>query len=722
SVARVDQLVIEPLGSIAGMSMSLSATPLWDPRVLTSILNDTDNERNARLAPAAAYEGADPQPPQPLQLLWSAARDHLEPTNIERIGRWNPVNGVVDDGAKRVTARTVVRALYQPLMGPARGTPEEVDLWLEANNRGVFQLPGTAFTDPARRPGFPPPDMARLKDIATRGAEVTRVMATEDRLMDGNGRENRFVSYALLRGLTADFGPNEHGDADGDGHINRLRYTRGSSRDRALMQSRPAALPATRNEELGPSTPPVLIAQWRERDGNQAELTQRLIAMIEMTGPALPGDGSALAGVGQEFEVSVRMSDGVRLDDNEQHVQSMTNTVREVRWAPIQQSRPIAGGDANKRANVPSYTAGARAASAAATYEHLIDNLHPAQGYRNEHTNVSEQLRTSLRAALKLKQLPHMIAFDASMIEKDSDMQRVMTDQDRRRVEAGGDGGQPWALRTILPTRREHGRNLHEIVPSAFSGVWPVRHGWVGLEANWGTRTPEETMGLLGQVQFDLGSGLGGVRDTQASLDELARLTQAAGQDGTAVFPAPTWGLAVAHLPTGVPVGPFADGPKTLGAQKGDVHRLSRAGPPQWMRTDADVEGVVAECHRFASSIRALRAQRASFATDADGPGDDAPIQSYVERERRGAIWEDALREMSISSDRLYNFLRSMAGTLHEDVNAVVEVEVCYAIRTTHSNPQRDICSLLSKVCPLVRRTTRWRRPTGSCASGGRRC
>lgn len=50
-------------------------------------------------------------------------------------------------------------------------------------------------------------------------------------------------------------------------------------------------------------------------------------------------------------------------------------------------------------------------------------------------------------------------------------------------------------------------------------------------------------------------------------------------------------------------------------------------------------------------------------------------IQDMDERSRRTAVWEDALRELSISGDRLYGFLRTMAGCLHEDVTAILKLE-----------------------------------------------
>ena len=45
------------------------------------------------------------------------------------------------------------------------------------------------------------------------------------------------------------------------------------------------------------------------------------------------------------------------------------------------------------------------------------------------------------------------------------------------------------------------------------------------------------------------------------------------------------------------------------------------------------------------------------------------------ERSRRAAIWEDSLRELSVSGDRLYVWLKTMAGTLHEDVQSIIELE-----------------------------------------------
>lgn len=45
------------------------------------------------------------------------------------------------------------------------------------------------------------------------------------------------------------------------------------------------------------------------------------------------------------------------------------------------------------------------------------------------------------------------------------------------------------------------------------------------------------------------------------------------------------------------------------------------------------------------------------------------------QRQKRKLVWDDAVRELQISGDPLYAFLRQMAGLLHEDVQAIVKLE-----------------------------------------------
>jgi hypothetical protein len=72
---------------------------------------------------------------------------------------------------------------------------------------------------------------------------------------------------------------------------------------------------------------------------------------------------------------------------------------------------------------------------------------------------------------------------------------------------------------------------------------------------------------------------------------------------------------------------------------------------------------------------------REQYSRGSTGP-EDKPIYTSrkrpadaEERVRRNAIWTDALRELDLCGDNLYSFLKDMAGTLHEDVTALIELE-----------------------------------------------
>ena len=50
-------------------------------------------------------------------------------------------------------------------------------------------------------------------------------------------------------------------------------------------------------------------------------------------------------------------------------------------------------------------------------------------------------------------------------------------------------------------------------------------------------------------------------------------------------------------------------------------------------------------------------------------------MQSNENLSRRSAVWSDVLRELAISGDRLYSFLQTLAGIVHEDVQAIIKLE-----------------------------------------------
>jgi hypothetical protein len=63
----------------------------------------------------------------------------------------------------------------------------------------------------------------------------------------------------------------------------------------------------------------------------------------------------------------------------------------------------------------------------------------------------------------------------------------------------------------------------------------------------------------------------------------------------------------------------------------------------------------------------------------------DQSSVKFDERSRRACLWNDALREISISADKLYIFLRTLSGTLHESVDTVIEVNDS-TVQSAHEN------------------------------------
>lgn len=55
--------------------------------------------------------------------------------------------------------------------------------------------------------------------------------------------------------------------------------------------------------------------------------------------------------------------------------------------------------------------------------------------------------------------------------------------------------------------------------------------------------------------------------------------------------------------------------------------------------------------------------------------GDNANSLEEMARERRGAVWNDALREAAIAGDRLWAFVRQFSGTISEPVDAVCQID-----------------------------------------------
>ena len=654
---RLSALVLDPVGSQAALSMSMAASPLWNAEMLAKL------ETGSLLASRTWNEELPSE-----DRLWAATNNRLEPSNAEVMGRWSYGPPEVVE-QRRATMHTVVHALYDDDLGPYRRLPSEmspVHGWLGLGLPATATQPLPTLSETNRQILNTSPRDATKRGVAA--TDVMRTTRTKGAQAGYSDSDNRFVSYALLRGLTAEYGPNEVGRED-----SIAPYWRGSGvqLDSTASQTPPAALQGTGGVDPPPArVPSTLLETWKDRDGSDEVVAfgPELVRLVRLEGPSeadhhpqSQAEGTALW---RETEVRLRGNVSGPIVDEDQ---CMENTMREVRWAPIECNEG--------RQDLVSYSAGAVAASAAATYEHLIatlDNYYQNSG-RGRRTFVPQQLRSAMRAALKLRQLPHMIAFDEKLADEGGQMEYAMRDG-RSPVTLNGE------YRTLLPTVRKVGDHVYETMPSAFGGVW--------------NRRPRAGKTVLG-----LGASTMEIVAKNAPSRDMLKMwaTYSEPEANSARIRAPDWGLSVPHIPVGVShqrdpsqSSMFDEHTRLVSRIPVDVDHTNR---PAWLNTHRRVDRLIEDCYRLAVRVREMRLQRAAFTSPAAEPEPVPTVASLVERERRGAIWEDALREMSISQDRLYNFLRTMSGTLHEDIQAVVEVEASLALKPYTLTPDRRPCS-----------------------------
>ena len=699
-INRLRKLVLEPIGAQAALSMAVAASPLWSPEMVLKI-NVT-----------AALDDYDPA--KDFSRLVGASDKRLDPTGVEVYGLWDTRNNSANDCWLRTTGKTVVRALYDPINSDvSRAIPPEVGMWLRngalgsiasALNRPIVegnnlddatnQARNQALSNDTSRP-----------DACGRGVDAaSHVMrslysSTKDPKVAGAGYsdgDNRFVSYVLLRGLTSSVGPDQPGSTDS------LPYARGAKLigNSADSETDPQSIQNlfTRlNSHAQAQAPEALVDAWTRRDSDPKVrgFGTRLDEMVALQGLTLTTDKKAerevmlRAGLAQDGELGSCSS------------QTLCNTLRGVHWAPI-------GKSSQTNHSVVSYAPVAVAASAAATYEHLIDSLKPAwQDSRACQTHVPESVRLAMGAALKLCQLPHMLNFDALRSSNGKSMSDLMVEGTSLTAV------EPASYRTIAPTRRLDKEGVYVTVPSAFSGVWPskiegvVRTTASSLLEQQFSRAPDDSDlescsgddSDNGALAADPFASNDAPVEFDAVTDELVRL-HALSSGGINLPPeqqvtAPKRRLAIPNFPVGLTHSNKSE--YTNGTGDGDsINRfVQNSGPrsagnhtepndrngyaPKWLTTHARVQALVRECYQLSVQVRELNLQSSAFTSTAPTP--EPLVSSQVERERRGAIWEDALREMSISSDRLYNFLRTVSGTLHEDIQSVVEVEEARSAR-----------------------------------------
>lgn len=97
---------------------------------------------------------------------------------------------------------------------------------------------------------------------------------------------------------------------------------------------------------------------------------------------------------------------------------------------------------------------------------------------------------------------------------------------------------------------------------------------------------------------------------------------------------------------------------------------------PEWMSSEGMREIAVAarDAATMLSSAARWRSNSDEIRHELQRVAEDRSTRKQAERQRRSSLWLDAMRELSITNDRLYIFLRTLAGTLHESIDAVIEV------------------------------------------------
>lgn len=796
-LARMKNLVLNPVTAMAALSMELTASPLWQSGVRGDDFDTMTNTRRDNVSLHAKYVA-------PL------IDRRLDPKGAEITFEQDALTRTVT--RRRVTGNTVVLSLYDGALGsPYRSMPAEVRAWVQDANNATAPVGNFLRTTQRDKPDDERVDGTTADREALRSARDgewgdvveanDRGVAASEELMrpftDFAHKDRRFVAYAMQRGLVCAPGPHQipqtYSAQEGmvkvdnvlENEQQTLRYTRGICHAAVRMQKEPNKsnnVGGGGGANLRAVVPTLMHSYWTEvRDGFKSEngtfsvVTEanRLRLMASMQSQldlGLNERDSAERRRSPQAELLTYWHKTLSARSTVAGIagapprlpktfggksQELSDTQCDVLWAPIVAERtqgpPYNPPETEYLRTETSYTTGAVAACAAATYEHLLDAA-------NHRILVVDGIRTAVKACLKLKQLPHMIAFDAQWTKAAEDgngrvgntrMQYIMTDEKMtgrasRMVpiySATGINGTP-LFRTILPSYRRTGDNILEPVASAFSGVWQHRPNMLpgGNNRRWNDLQGGGVYGALSN--FGAANLLGSRSPT---LFEAFGQLAATAQD----IAAPQWGLSVPHVPVGL------THVRTLDAQEEEAALTAtgeekrnrrvkyddsvspdylvapyerqpvepyRAHPP-WLDSDYKIQKLIRECFELSSQLRELMLQSDAFkaALTDDARAAATGTTSLVERERRGAVWEDALREMAISSDRMYNFLRTMAGTLHEDVQSVVEVEACLTQRTALPTPTNVTSRRVCLCCVRVHRTTPWRRPIGRCASGDRR-
>jgi len=589
----------------------------------------------------------------------------------------NNADGAVapaDPSLQQLKADTIA-SLFDYQFGKQRRVPEEQAAWMMAtvpalNQPGLYRRPvgGMLDTHAAFHPFY------SYKD----GDQEIKGLSDSD---------ERYVAYAMLRNLVIDRGP--HHEPPPVGSYNpRLTYRVGKAADGiALSPWERGAVNPTYVAAGAETISPAAFVRITTRDNVSAnvDLAKHLKRTIGMR--------NALEG---SLEVTVSLNNGPSIDPGElTNQQTAAQTLRPVQWAPVK--RAVAG----EARPVMDYSPTSVAVCAASTLEHLIDRIKVEgsgggvkdlkmrkRGAAGPVNLVNARMAVGIAAALKIKQLPHLIKSLVEFSRAGSNaqaMQRAIAGSSTMAVDLVRTGGaQPNAslyATHVSPMRVIQRRNA---LTGAAIGPPSLSIGDNGDDiAPAHERLMMATTGIFVDGAYNYRTRVGpapqlarGIFDSDNNSRDLPAAALGAG-------PFSQQNANIAHLPVAFPRANIGAGGGAwaydgTGMVVDSLPRRRDIGVdmhPEWMAEHGATDQLIHEMNSLVNTLGKAFDQREAFKVDQRRDTDMRGVQFSAERERRGAIWEDALRELSISQDRLYNFLRTMSGTLHESIESVVDFE-----------------------------------------------
>ena len=429
-----------------------------------------------------------------------------------------------------------------------------------------------------------------------------------------NASDESFVRYVLLRGVCALRGPHEAAaEAAGDAE-QFMRYTFPRGRlyvdDVAMSELEP------------PKEPPVDARDAIRHESLRVHWPQALTGVNE-------GDAaSPLLAAGQVA--------------NDPKMAPFQEPARAVRWAPVNSVNPTERTPLGKDPREPAFDSLlARARSKACALEVLVARLTIEIGNAPPDSREAAPLRT-VRAALKLRQLESLSVVAKSEAEAQGQLMTAARDDER------------------LVTRPAVicADNRLQTLSVAPGLVRFVRKsgatGSNGLPAQAASSTFNTA-----EAKTVLCDG----SNTAGSADLTKWLRAALGDDTVLHVGAPP--TEQPFTPSGASRGsnPFGE------ARKVSTDRVKLDAMLSVVRSGLSAVGRLKGIAHEEDLLRRLDDPKSNERSQILGLSPDPETQS---RERRGALWEECMRHVSTSTDRLLAFARKVSGKLGEDVNDVL--------------------------------------------------